>query len=417
MSLGSFTKKIVAFGLIEGQTFQDRRRIKTLNILNVVVILSLLMGATNGIILKSNYPIWVELLFTALCFVSLVLNKYNKTLASFIVFTFNINLSVFFVNKYYPPEAGTILFYFPLILSIALLQNPSKIDKYSLFHIGFCLLSFFFSEFVDIPQIRNPNFTPENIKLLWKYDLVFAVLCTMVLSVLLTKLIHDQNREVMENLHEQKRSKEELGILVKQKEVLLAELHHRVKNNLAIISGLLNLQHDNVKNEEARNVIGETKSRIMSMALVHKMLFNNPTIKNIHLPHYIHQLVNELFHSYNLAYKVKLVEDYQEVEIPVNNIIPLGLIMNEIITNCIKYAFCPKGSNNPQLTIILKKDEQNAKLCFSDSGPGFKASVLDNTETTSLGISLINSLTEQIEGKVIFLNDNGAKIELEFPLR
>lgn len=407
--------KIIAitnYGISGEQSFIDRRRIKTLNILNVFVILSLLAGATNGFFTKSNYPIWAELCFLALALFSLGLNKIKKQTLSFLIFTFNINLSVFFISQYYPASVGNYLYYFPFIVSVVLLNNPAKFDRYIASHILMCLTSFLLSIFIEIPNLRNTSFSPQEIKLIWNYNIIFAIFSTAFVSILLSKLIHDQNKEILASLTEQQKSQKQLTATLIQKETLLAELHHRVKNNLAIISGLLNLQEDATPNIEAKNAIAESKNRIMSMALVHKMLYKNSDFKTINIANYTHILVLEIFNSYKQTQKIELEESYDNIELTTTELIPYGLILNEIITNSIKYAFATNPS--PKLQISVKKNIQTIKIAIKDNGAGFPSNFNPESDITSLGISLIKTLSNQLDGEAKFSNNDGAQIEINF---
>lgn len=412
MSLKSKIIVLTNYGISNGQSFVEKRRIKTLNILNAFVILSLLAGATNGFITKSNYPIWAELTFLALAFFSIFLNKINKQTLSFLIFTLNINLSVFFVSEYYPVDVGNYLYYFPFIISIVLLNNPTKFDRYTATHLIMGFTSFLLSIFIEVPSIQNTNFSPEEIKLIWYYNIVFSIFSTAVLSILLSKLIHDQNKEILASLIEQQKSQQKLNITLTQKETLLAELHHRVKNNLAIISGLLNLQEDATTNLEAKQAIAESKNRIMSMALVHKMLYNDSDFKTVNVAKYSNVLLLEIFNSYKHTQKIELDENYDNIEFTSSELIPYGLILNEIITNSIKYAF--NNNPSPKLSINVKKNIQTINLVIKDNGIGFPANFNAETDTTSLGISLIKTLSNQLDGEAKFFNDNGAKIEINF---
>lgn len=335
-------------------------------------------------------------------------------MASFLLFTVNINLSIFFINEYYPFETGSYLYYFPLIVSIVLLNNPSFRNRYSVVHFSICLLFFVLGLVLDFPDLRLNTLKPLQIRLLWYFDFLMATMLTAVLTFLLTRIIYKQNQEIIIQNEDLKKAKEIVNVSLKEKEVLLAELHHRVKNNLAIISGLLNMQEDASSNEEAKQVLSDSKTRIMSMALVHKMLYENVELKNINLGKYASELIKELLYSYNLLKVVKVNEDFDRVNIPVNKSIPLGLILNEVITNCIKYVFKPCEELNGVFDITIRLNEDQVVLVMKDNGTGFPKDFNRDSENQSLGIYLIKTLAEQIDGKVHFSNEDGAKIELKF---
>ncbi len=406
--------RILNFGVQADQSFHDRRRIKSVNFLNSVVIFFLLIGLTNWFFIKADFPIAVELIFIMFAAASIYLSYKDHVNIAFALFTVNVNGALFFIGKYYPVETGAYLFYFPVVVSIVLLNNPSRIDKSSLFHFLVCALSFTLNLVVDMPQWQT-TLSTEQIEVLWYYDVFLSGILTGLLAFLLNKTIFSQNKEILQQIEDIKRTKAEVNVSLKEKEVLLAELHHRVKNNLAIISGLLNLQEDAVNNVEAKQIISETKDRIMSMALVHKMLFKNPEFKTIDFGKYSSELITELFYSYNLLEEVQLIEEYETINLPINTCIPLGLILNEIVTNSIKYGLNNDQSADKQFSVSIKNVNNSVSLIVKDSGAGFSKDFNSDLETSSLGIVLIRSLTEQIDGKVHFSNSNGAKIEINFP--
>lgn len=415
MKLKALFFRILNFGVHEDLSFHDRRRIKSVNLLNLVVIFFLLIGLTNWFFIKADFPILVELLFMLLAATSIFLSYKKHVDIAFALFTVNVSFSLFFISEYYPIDTGAYLFYFPVLVSVVLLNNPSRIDKFSVFHFTVCAAAFILNLAIDIPQWQINTIDPYQVRILWYYDVVLSVVLTGLLTFLLNKTIFNQNKEILQQIEDIKKTKAEVKISLKEKEVLLAELHHRVKNNLAIISGLLNLQEDAVNNAEAKQIISETKDRIMSMALVHKMLFKNPEFKTINFGRYSSELITELFNSYNLLEEVEIKEEYEAINLSINTCIPLGLILNEIVTNSIKYGLTNNHNTIKQFLVSIKNSGNGVSLTVKDSGAGFKKDFNTDLETSSLGIVLIRSLTEQIDGKVHFSNSNGAKIEINFP--
>src|SRR5690606_32267912 len=226
-------------------------------------------------------------------------------------------------------------------------------------------------------------------------NIIVAMIITAILSFLLTRVISKQNSEIVIQNNNLLRAKEVVKASLKEKEVLLAELHHRVKNNLAIISGLLNLQDDATDNEEAKEIIGDSKNRIMSMALVHRMLYENTELKNLDLSRYISELVLEMFNSYNLTQFIDITIDCDTVVLPVNKSVPLGLIINEIVTNSIKYVYKAHRKEKGKFFISVKEEQNTVTMIVKDNGPGFPIEFNPDAENLSLGIYLIKSLTEQ----------------------
>lgn len=376
--------------------------------------LFIVIGFTNVFIIKEEFAYLQTTTFFILCLISLYLSKARKTDYAFILFTINVNLSIFHVNEYYPLEVGAYLFYFPVIVSIVLLSKPTFRNKFTIIHFTTCTLFFLAALLLEFPEYKLSNLSQEQMRVLWYYDFIMSVSLTALLSFLLTRIIYTQNEEIVQQNENLQLAQDALHHSLKEKEVLLAELHHRVKNNLAIILGLLNLQEDAVLSDEAKQVIGDSKTRIMSMALVHKMLFENPHLKSINMAHYASELISELFRTYDLNKSVSLYEDYDNIVLPVTKSIPFGLILNEVVTNSIKYVFKSHESRAGRFDISIKNEADKITVVLKDNGVGFPKGFNPQLDTSSLGISLMKTLTEQLDGKISFSNDNGAKIELNF---
>ena len=388
--------------------------VKTTNLLNLVAIALVLFSFVNIISLGMLFSFIPVVSILALAILSLELSRREHTRFSFLLFTLYVNLSIFYFCKHHPQQTDNYLYYFPVIVSVVLLNNPRLSDRFSLVHLGICALFFTATFTVDIPGMRQ-ELAPEMIRSLKNFNLAASFSITVVLSLLLTHLISGQNDEIVQQNNSLLKAKEVVKASLREKEVLLAELHHRVKNNLAIISGLLNLQDDATTNEEAKDIIGESKTRIMSMALVHRMLYENSELKRLDLARYTSELVNELFNSYNLSNRVNVHTHFEKVELPISKCIPLGLIINELVTNSIKYVFRKKGPEKGNFTITIFQKDNLVSIQVRDDGPGFPQGFNAEAENLSLGIYLVKTLTEQIDGTVRFSNEDGARIDLAFP--
>lgn len=407
-----FLRQLSNIGVTDTLGFHEQRKIRTLNIFNLVVIFFLILGATNVIFLKTDYPLLPELCFFTLASFSLFLNYLQKYNWAVFTFTIYINSSLFFVNEYYPFDAGAYLFYFPLVVTIVLLNNPSVKDKFTIIHFIISLVFFLISVLFDFPQILNTKIPPDAILVLWYYDAVFSIICTGFLTFMLNRLIYTQNSEILSHLADEKAAQVKLNQSLKEKEILFAEVHHRVKNNMAIITGLLNLQANSTENAEAKNLINESKNRVHSMSLVHSMLYRTTDLNNIKLDKYVSSLCKELLNSLEPTRKINLLENYCDVEVSINKAIPIGLIINEAVTNSIKHAF-PIGHPDPEINVKIEKTGTEVRITVGDNGKGMGKSTSLEKEKT-LGVSLIHSLTEQIDGQVKFMNGTGTKIQISF---
>ena len=199
---------------------------------------------------------------------------------------------------------------------------------------------------------------------------------------------------------------------IKEKEVLVKEIHHRVKNNLQIISSLLNLQSGYIKDKNFIEIFKESQNRVRSMALIHEKLYQSKDMSQINFSEYVSELVSNLFGSYGL--NSALIVFHQEI----NNIlmamdiaINLGLIINELVSNAFRHAFT--GIKKGNLYIRIKKNKQKYELTVEDDGIGFPSGI-DFRKTKSLGLQLINSLVEQIGGEIFLFRDNGTKFVIKF---
>lgn len=198
---------------------------------------------------------------------------------------------------------------------------------------------------------------------------------------------------------------------VKEKELLMKETHHRVKNNLMVISSLLNIQSRYVKDENARSVLKESRNRANSMALIHERLYGFSDLKNINFGEYVRSLVGDLFKNYAVSTDaVKLEMAVEDVQMDVDTAIPMGLILNELVSNSLKYAF-PAGKGT--LKIVFKGEGENLFLSVKDDGVGISAGI-DIKKTDTLGLTLIRSLVEQVGGKLTVGSSHGTEVCVVF---
>ena len=212
-----------------------------------------------------------------------------------------------------------------------------------------------------------------------------------------------------------KNTEEKYKSSLHEKELILRELHHRVKNNMQIISSLLSLQAKSLSDEKDLEIFKSSQSRVKSMALIHEKLYDSPDFSHINLADYIQSLVEELYDTYNIYLdKIHLKMNIQDIKLNMETSIPLGLLINEIVSNSLKYAF-PENKNfeNPELVIELKKEKNDYILMIMDNGIGVPDK-LDLEKSESLGMQLINNLTDQIDGKLKLDTSHGTKFTIKF---
>jgi two-component sensor histidine kinase len=219
-------------------------------------------------------------------------------------------------------------------------------------------------------------------------------------------------RGILVDITELKDAENKIKASLKDKEVLLKEVHHRVKNNMQIISSLLNLQIDYLNNEDAIDVLKESQNRVKSMAMIHEKLYLSKDLTEINFADYIQNLVSNLFYSYNIKEsQIKPIIKIEDVNLNIETAIPCGLIINELISNCLKYAF--PNQMKGEIIITLKSIEDNFELVISDNGIGLPEKININKIKT-LGLLLVNSLTEQIDGKISIYKKNGTQFKIIF---
>jgi len=217
---------------------------------------------------------------------------------------------------------------------------------------------------------------------------------------------------IARDITERNKMKEKIQLSLEEKEMLLREIHHRVKNNLMIISSLLNLQSRYIKDEEVLNVFKDSQNRARSMALIHDRLYQSSHLKNIDIGEYIQTLASDLFRTYATdPDRVKLKFNVEEVMIDINTMIPLGLIVNELLSNCLKHAF--PNDRSGQIDIGFHHNHPKYRLTVTDNGVGFPENI-DYKNTKSLGLRLVNILTDQIDGNIELKRDKGTEFTIEF---
>ena len=221
-------------------------------------------------------------------------------------------------------------------------------------------------------------------------------------------------QQVQSELAERKRAEEQLIASLKEKDILLKEVHHRVKNNLQTISSLLRLQCDYIKDEKTLALFNESQSRIRSMALIHEKLYQSKDLFRIDFAEYIRELAANLLRSYSASSQpITLRINAQDIWLKIDTAIPCGLIINELFLNSLKHAFTPTREQ-PEIFIEIHSSHVNEfTLIIGDNGVGLPQE-LDFRNTESLGLQLVCTFTEQLEGTINLDNSQGTTFIIEF---
>ena len=218
---------------------------------------------------------------------------------------------------------------------------------------------------------------------------------------------------ISEDITERKRAEEAIQASLREKEILLREIHHRVKNNMQIISSLFNLQAGHVKDKDARRMLKEGQLRIRSMALVHEKLYQSRDLSKIDFADYLRSLSDHLFRFFRIdAGRIRLETDLEQVHLDINSAIPCGLLVTELMTNALTHAF--PGKRNGVIGIRLLQGEGGiVELRVTDDGVGFPEAV-DFRHTESLGLQIVSLLVGQLEGTIELDRKGGTAFTIAF---
>ncbi len=214
------------------------------------------------------------------------------------------------------------------------------------------------------------------------------------------------------DITEQKKYQEQLKQSVKEKQVLLEEIHHRVKNNLAIISGMLQLQAFEADNEEIRNALNDGQLRIQSIGIVHELLYQSENFVDISFEEYISKLIDTIKNTLPFNHQhIDVKVDTGDVLMDINQAIPTAILINELVTNAYKHAF---DDDQPgTIEILLREYDQEISIMVRDDGKGLPEDFLVE-DHASIGMNLIETLTNQLEGELSYTSDKGTEFKVVF---
>jgi two-component sensor histidine kinase len=241
--------------------------------------------------------------------------------------------------------------------------------------------------------------------------LLFVGLLGVVLLVTTGRAyqLHEGNAELERRV--QARTSELTGAL-REREVLLQEVHHRVKNNLQVISSLMNMQLRKLESRGDRAALEECQTRVEAIALIHEQLYQSRDYANVPFSAYTRALVGNVFRTLGTGSgTIRLVLAIDDVAVPVDKAIPCGLLLNELITNALKHAFADGSAG--ELRVELSRSDDRIRLVVADNGVGLPAG-LDVRGTRSLGLRLVNTLVRQLGGTLAVTGEPGARFELGF---
>ena len=215
---------------------------------------------------------------------------------------------------------------------------------------------------------------------------------------------------VISDITERKKAETKLFTVLEEKELLLREIHHRVKNNMQIISSLINMQSSQVIDKRDAKLFTVVQDRVKSMALIHAKLYQSEDLSSIKLKDYIETLTSELLITYAVNSNIKLTINIDDISLNMETAIPLGLIINELFTNSLKHAF---PDNKGEISIKIHTKDEKIELLINDNGVGLLED-FDINNPKKLGLQLVNSLVEQIEGTIELERKHGTEFKIIF---
>lgn len=228
-------------------------------------------------------------------------------------------------------------------------------------------------------------------------------------------LVAERTKALEREIRENKEFQHELANSLREKELLLKEVHHRVKNNMQVISSLLNIQAETIGDDLFANLLGESQQRIKSMSLIHENLYQSDNLLEIDFEDYIKMLANSLCRFYAVpGVSINLDVQVVDVSLDLETAVPCGLIINELVSNSLKHAYkgCERSSGT--ISIVFRREGCRYVLKVTDDGGGLPED-FSLSNASSMGMEIVSILTQQIDGRLCFGNEEGAAFEISFP--
>lgn len=394
-------------GVSEENSFGKNARIR---IQNSFSLASTLFASPFVVYLLLKEKYWVSGIFILIqigLVIVLLLNKYHhyKVAKILVAILYCSALPTLSISLGF--DSGFYLYYFlgPLLaFHLYAFSDMSKVYKIGLLFILSLMVTFSSKLIFPEALVENDQFT---MNLLFMSNLIIGI----IISMLMTYGLLMSQSELLKDL---KYSNKKLTKSNKEKDILLAEVHHRVKNNLAIISGLFKLQIDRSSNPDTKLFLKKNASRIHSMGLIHNQLYLEKDISSIPIKPYFEQLTEDVINSYQREdFEIAINQDISDTDLPLNVAIPLGIIFNEVILNSVTHAFKCDKLKSPAINIDFKQSQQGYQLKISDNGCGFNK---EDRNNESLGVDLIDTLVEQLEGTYGLNSTRGTMYLFNIPI-
>lgn len=394
-------------------TNPDAVRIKLLKTFSLTTIICLIVGIIYRYLYKDFGFLYTLLFFLVIYLIPayfiFIRKNLKATLHSFLIAT---NVLIYYASNNIGMKTGLYLFFFNIILIYSFLLDYKEKKQILLYYLFTTLLFALLILKIDLTDILG---LPKNSSPKYQFEIIafFAFILLTYKSYLYLTNAEKWQNQIFATINELKESENKLLQTVKDKEVLLAEVYHRVKNNLSVISSLINLQISTEESESTKRALQDCRGRINSMAIIHQKFYQNKNYSKIDFRAYIETLVNEIKYAYNQNNNNIKVESFinQEINFDLNIAIPCGIIVNELLTNAFKHAF--KQNQEGEIKIYIEKEKDTYLMRVTDNGSGFDFNSKINFNN-SLGLILIQSLAEQLDGNFQFFGNQGTDFRMIF---
>ncbi len=398
----SSLKKLLLFGIKPNDNNSDIRLKKVLNIASLVGTISIITVSITDLNIHSSSTSTVLLWAIPIFMFSPLFNLKNRSEIGFTILSLTGNALVFLFSIANGEASYMHMFFIVIIFGHTLLFVGEGTNWYyyinlfiTILVIVLLLLAFEYNWFDKFTL--NVENSYDNMQL----NFIVLTVCSIVFSIIIGYSFLEQYSMLRNKIND--------------KDVLLAEVNHRVKNNMAIMVGLMRLKERYTSHEETKEVLQEMHGRIFTMATIHQKLYELDGSSFIKMPEFLDQFNEKKLTRQRKEVLISLNENMPNQSLSVTQAIPLGMIINELINNSIKHGF--KDVENPEINLSLNTDsEGKIHIIYRDNGIGFDENEVENAEEVGIGLELITSLSDQLDGSYHFHNDGGLCYELKFHL-
>lgn len=408
--LFSIWNHISAIGIKKDYDERVIKRVKLTNQFSLIAIFLFGFSGLQNYLIGDIYSALIIESGIVICLIGFYLNKIHKhRFSTFFIITI-FSLLTFYLDSYSGLSAAVYLFYFPIIMGIVFIFDLKEDIKIIIFHLALIVILIIINILTHYNLFKSNHLTEQDQFEMFVFNILFSIALTSFFVYLTIQNNLNQSDSYRRQIADREKSEAIIKLSLEEKDVLMSELNHRVKNNLAIISGLFSLKLNDDIHEDAKKVLIDSKNRIQSMALIHNLLYNDHQVMNVGFEDYINQLIKEINSSYpSISNSIKVTSQINQIFLSIKTAIPCGLILNELLTNCYKHAF--KGRTEGKISISITYKNDQFELYVKDDGVGIPS---DYNKKKSLGVTVIKALTEQLDGVSKFTNDGGTLFELSF---